>query len=101
MSMLRAGGSGAAVEIPTDGAGDSRKPWHQSFVTDLLHVLSCLEELLCLGIEWCALLDGAEALDLQRGASLLDGSDPGAGLALGAQLLAHNAAVLVLGEVPC
>merc|ERR1712178_4309 len=88
-----------AVEIPTAGAGASLKPWHQSFVADLLQVRSSLEELLCLGIEGSALLDGAEALDLQRGTSLLDRSNPGAGLALGAQLLAHNLAVLVLGQV--
>merc|ERR1712178_190644 len=88
-----------AVEIPTAGAGASLKPWHQSFVADLLQMSSCLEELLCLGVEGSALLDGAEALDLQSGACLLDRSDPGAGLAEGAPLLAHDLAVLVLGQV--
>merc|ERR1711904_649856 len=88
-----------AVEIPTAGAGASRKLWHKSFVADLLQVHSSLEELLCLGVEGRALLDGAEALDLQRGACLLDGSDPGAGLGACAALLAHNLAVLVLGQV--
>merc|ERR1719217_414475 len=90
-----------AVEIPTAGAGASRKLRHKSFVADLLQVHSSLEELLCLGVEGRALLDGAEALDLQCGACLLDGSNPGAGLGPGALLLAHNAAVLVLNQVLC
>merc|ERR1711990_171777 len=88
-----------AVEIPTAGAGASRKLRHKSFVADLLQVHSSLEELLGLGVEGCALLDGTEALDLQRGACLLDGSDPGAGLAKGTLLLAHNFACLVPSQV--
>merc|ERR1712139_322421 len=81
-----------AVEIPTAGAGASRKLRHKSFVTDLLRVHSSLEELLCLGVEGRALLDGAEALDLQCGTCLLDGSNPRTGLCEGAPLLAHNLA---------
>merc|ERR1719393_1212859 len=33
-----------AVEIPTAGAGASHKPWHQSFVPDLLHC-KCVQAL--------------------------------------------------------
>merc|ERR550537_1663016 len=61
-----------AVEIPTAGAGASQRPWHQSFVADLLKcelLASSLEEL--------------------------------PGLRVGAPLLAHNLACLVPRQVLC
>merc|ERR1711964_622480 len=87
-----------AVEIPTAGAGASLKPRHQSVVANLLHT-SSLEELLRLGVEGSALLDGREALDLQGGACLLDGNDPGPVPGGKACFLAHHAAILVLNQV--
>merc|ERR1711900_121437 len=70
---------------------------------DWVFVLACTQcsghELLRLLVKGGTLLDRAEALDLQGGARLLDGHYPGVLLALGALLLAHNLAALVLRQV--
>merc|ERR1719231_132184 len=57
-------------------------------------------KLLGLRVEWSALLDDCETLDVQRLAGLLACCDPRAenSLGLGADLLAHNLASLVLLE---
>ena len=60
---------------------------------------SLLVELLGLVVEGRALLDGAEALDVERLARGADGQDPWAPLALGGGLLGDNLASLVLHEV--
>merc|ERR1719488_358786 len=74
-----------SVEIPTPGAG----------ATHALKRVCSVVELLCLGVQRSALLDGREASNLQGLASLLHGLDPGGLLAQRALLLAHNLAVLV------
>merc|ERR1712124_9659 len=69
-----------------------------------LHSLAV--KLLGLLVEWSALLDGCEALDVQRLTGLLNCCDPRAEnrLGMGAGLLAHNLASLCLlecgGSVP-
>merc|ERR1711965_239171 len=80
------------VEIPTSGAGAS------SF-TENLDKPSLTVELLGLLVEWSALLDDCEALDLQFLASLIACCNPRRLLATLAQLLADDPAVLVLHEV--
>merc|ERR1719377_405013 len=62
---------------------------------------SCIVELLCLCVERAALLDCAEAGNLQRLARLIASLDPWRLLAPGRQLLAHDLAILVLGQVLC
>merc|ERR1719152_973854 len=64
-----------------------------------LHCCSLAIQLLGLLVERRALLDGAEALDLQILAGLLHGSKPWAGLGTLARLLAHNPACLVLHKI--
>merc|ERR1719355_162380 len=88
-----------AVEIPTTGAGASHSPRHHSFLLGLLPYERSLEELLRLQVQGRALLDRAEALDLQGSTGLLDGHDPGAVLPGSTGLLAHNLAILVPGQV--
>merc|ERR1719261_1014997 len=77
------------VEIPTPGAG----------ATYALKSVCSIVELLRLGVQRCALLDGSEASNLQSLASLLHGLHPWVLLALRALLLAHNLAALVLVQV--
>merc|ERR1719443_1165532 len=60
---------------------------------------SLVVELLCLGVQRGALLDGSEASDLQGLACLRDGLNPWGLLAKRRLLLADNLAELVLGEV--
>merc|ERR1711904_631185 len=67
-------------------------------LADLLHA-SSLEELLGLGVEGRALLNGDESLDLQGSARLLDSNHPRAVLLGSAGLLAHNLSSLVPDEV--
>ena len=60
------------VEIPTPGAGAPRDSVHLTLCANV----SLVVELLCLNVERGALLDRAEALDLEGGARFLDSRDP-------------------------
>merc|ERR550537_183467 len=84
------------VEIPTSGAGISCS-------LKIAHYHSLAVKLLGLLVEWSALLDNCETLDVQSLAGLLDCCDPGAknSLGTGACLLAHNLASRVLLEGSC
>merc|ERR1711904_166257 len=80
-----------------------RKPhiwsWFLKFL-ECCSLPSLAVKLLGLLVEWGALLDNCETLDVQSLAGLLDCCSPRAknGLGLGADLLAHNLASLVLLE---
>merc|ERR1719473_853961 len=75
------------VEIPTSGAGTSGS--YRSLAVELLGLL----------VEWSALLDGCETLDLQFLAGLLDGCNPTRLLAQQGALLADDPARLVLNKI--
>ena len=72
--------------------------WYLKLLEECSQLLLTID-LLGLLVEWSALLDDCEALDLQFLTGLIDCCNPRRLLATCAQLLAHDPAVLVLHEV--
>merc|ERR1712146_168855 len=79
----------------------SLAPVVQNFATGRRLLRSVVVELLGLEVQRAALLDRAEALDLEYGTGLPNCRDPWALLAEGTLLLAHDLAKLVLGQILC
>merc|ERR1719263_903360 len=88
------------VDIPTSGAGASclEGPQTHQLINDR-STRSLAVDLLGLLVEWSALLDDCEPLDLQFLTGLIACCNPWRLLATLAQLLADNLAMLVLHKV--